>query len=242
VYAADRQHFPYGTRSREELVSILLSLMQQLVSVVDPKIAIIACNTASVSALGALRESFPGLPFVGTVPAIKPAAAGSKKRSIGVLGTPRTVEDDYIADLAVKYGNGCSITALAAPELVDFVERRCLDASPEEKRGAVLPWIKRFREAGVDAMVLGCTHFLFLRDEFRREAEGDIAVFDSLSGISGRIESLLDEKDLRVSAENGAQKNGRFIVTGGDPPLSSWQRWADHLGFSLSLLEQAEDP
>ncbi|MDR2371421.1 MAG: glutamate racemase [Treponema sp.] len=241
VYAADRLHFPYGKRSREDVISIVLSLMKRLSVLVDPKLVIVACNTASVSALGALRETFPALPFVGTVPAIKPAAAGSRARKIGVLGTERTVEDAYIAGLALKYGNGCEITALAAPDLVEFVERRYIDADAEERRGAVLPWIRRFRESGVDALVLGCTHFLFLREEFRKEASPDIAVYDSIEGISDRIDALLDEKNLRARAEKTG--SGLFIVTGGAPAETSWRRWADRLGFRLSLPDSgAEDP
>jgi glutamate racemase len=157
-----------------------------------------------------------------------------------VLGTERTVEDAYIADLALKYGNGCEVTALAAPDLVDFVERRYMDASPEERRDAVLPFVRRFRESGVGALVLGCTHFLFLREEFRQEGSPDIAVYDSIEGISDRIDALLDEKDLRSQGEKSGQ--GLFIVTGSAPPESSWQRWADRLGFRLSLPDLAGDP
>jgi glutamate racemase len=239
VYAADRQHFPYGKRGKDDLVSIVLSLVGRLVPLVDPKLVIVACNTASLSALGALRDAFAGLPFVGTVPAVKPAAAGSGKRKIGVLGTERTVEDEYLAGLILKYGNGCDVTALAAPDLVEFVEHRYTGAGAEERREAVLPWVRSFRRAGVDALVLGCTHFLFLRDEFRREAAPDITVYDSVSGISGRIAALLDEKDLRAPFPPDAEKEpGLLVITGGGAPENSWRRWADYLGFRLRLLEE----
>lgn len=238
VYAADRLHFPYGKRGKDDLVSIVLSLMGRLVPLVDPKLVIVACNTASVSALDGLREAFPGLPFVGTVPAVKPAAAGSKKRKIGVLGTERTVEGEYLAGLIRTYGNGCDVTALAAPDLVEFVEHRYTGSGAEERRNAVLPWVRRFRDAGVDALVLGCTHFLFLRDEFRREAAPGITVYDSVSGVSGRAAALLDERDLRAGVPPGAgKKPGLLVITGAEAPESSWLRWADYLGFRLALLE-----
>jgi glutamate racemase len=235
VYAADRLNFPYGKKHRDELVSIIRLLLGRLVSAVNPKMAVLAYNTASVSALDDLRAAFPGLPLVGTVPAVKPAIEGSVKRSIGVLGTERTVEDAYTAGLAKKYGPDCGITALAAPELVDFVENRFIGSTEAERREAVLPWIRHFREAGTDAVVLGCTHFLFLREEFRQEAAPDMSVYDSLTGISDRIESLLDRGSLRAGGKGETQ--GLFVLTGRDPPGPSWREWADLLGFRLSLLE-----
>jgi glutamate racemase len=232
VYLADRANFPYGKRNREELIAILRALVEKMVSLINPKIIVLACNTATVSAISPLRESFPGLPFVGTVPAVKPAVNGSRQGKVGVLGTERTLADPCIADLALKYGPGCEIIGIAAPELVEFVEYRCAAAGEEEKIRTVLPYLERFRAAGADALVLGCTHFLHLLEEFRREAAPAITVYDSVEGISRRIESLLG--DRRNAGEAG---EGRFFVTGGtaDP---SWPRWAGGLGFSFSVLEQ----
>jgi glutamate racemase len=117
---------------------------------------------------------------------------------------------------------------------VEFVEYRCAEADREEKTGVVLSYLERFRAAGADALVLGCTHFLHLLEEFRREAAPDITVYDSVDGISRRIESILDDREERNAGEAG---EGRFFVTGGtlDP---SWRRWAGGLGFSLSALEE----
>ena len=231
IYLADRLRFPYGTRERGELVSILVSLIEKIARLAEPKIAVLACNTATVSALAELRERFPYLPFVGTVPAIKPAALASKTGKVGVLGTRRTIEDPYIMELARQHG-GCTITGIAAPELVEFVERRFDSAAESEKRAMVSTYLNRFRAAGVDALVLGCTHFLFLLDEFRIEAAADIAVFDSVEGISRRVESLLE------TASETPRRENRLLLTGSAPPEPSWRAWADRLGFRLSLLEE----
>jgi glutamate racemase len=240
VYLADRAKFPYGEKSREDLVQILRSLIEKLILRFDPKIAVIACNTATVSTISALRLFFPGLPFVGTVPAIKPAVIESKKGRVGVLGTARTIEDPYIAELAAQYGPDCKLCGIAAPELVEFIEYRYAQADEGGKQRTALSYLSRFRAAGVDALVLGCTHFLFLLDEFRREAAPDIAIYDSVLGLSRRIESLLDEDGggLRAAAlDGGAARENFFLVTGGPPPEVSarqaWQAWADYLGFSL---------
>jgi glutamate racemase len=252
VYAADRAFFPYGEREQAALAAIVADLVKKIRAALNPKIVVIACNTATVSALPALRETFPGLPFVGTVPAVKPAVLESRSGLVGVLGTARTIADPYIADLARQYGNGCRIRGIAAPELVDFIEYRYCRAGDDEKREMVLTYINKFRAAGVDAIVLGCTHFLFLLDEFRREAAPDIRIYDSLEGIARRVEHLLDKDGKKLRAGEGgtgdkaaAGKTGRpaakggdnlFLVTGDAEPEPSWRHWADYLGFRLSLL------
>ena len=233
VYAADRENFPYGPKPKELLVRLVLSLVTKLVSLYDPKILVVACNTASVSALSALRETFCDLPVIGTVPAIKSAVLSSKKRVIGVLGTQRTLEDPYIEDLAIRYGPDCSLLKEAAPELVDFAEHRWLTASNEERLHIVKPWVEKFRVNGADAMVLACTHFLLLLDEFRITAENDLLVFDSVEGVSRRIEYVLDEKGIRPGQNKKTPP--LILVTGDQPKEKYWEQLAEHFGFTLEL-------
>jgi glutamate racemase len=241
VYLADRAHFPYGRLKREELARIVPALMEKILDKVDPKIVVLACNTASVSALEILRKQFPRIPFVGTVPAVKPAALESRTGLVGVLGTERTIGDPYTAELALKYRRDCRIRGIAAPELVDFIERRWGSAGKDETEALVRGYVDRFRAAGVDALVLGCTHFLFLQDEFCRAAGPDIRVYDSLEGISGRIEALLDRDGgkLRSGADKAA---GFLLITGEAEPEESWGIWADRLGLRLSLLDAFRAP
>jgi glutamate racemase len=235
VYLADLQHFPYGKRAAQELVSILFDLVEKMLRAVDPKLVVLACNTASVSALEELRERFPALPLVGTVPAIKPAALASRKKIVGVLGTERTIEDPYMDRLASECCP-CKIHGIAAPDLVEFVEGRLEGASADEKKEIVVSYLDRFRTLGVDALVLGCTHFLFLLDEFRREAEPDILVFDSIDGVTRQVESLLDKGTLRSLSESAARN--RMILTGTEIPDKSWQAKAQDLSFDLCLLKE----
>jgi len=243
VYVADRKNFPYGNREKEELASILINLTEKLIKAVNPKIAVLVCNTATLAALSELRERFQKLPFVGTVPAIKPAALASQTGRIGVLGTELTINEPYIRELAVMYGNG-EIFGIGAPELVEFVETRINTASAEEKKTIVKDYLNRFRDAGIDTLVLGCTHFLFLQEEFQREAAPDITVFDSVAGITHRIESLLKENFPEENTspdthrKNSSHQN-HLLLTGTDEPESSWITWAERLGFSLSLLEES---
>ena len=238
VYLADRLHFPYGTRQGRELILILSELMEKITRIVDPKIAVIACNTATVSALEDMRGRFPGIPFVGTVPAIKPAVSASKTKKVGVLGTERTIDAPYIGKLAAQFGP-CEICGIAAPELVEFVENRFDTADETEKREIALSYIKRFRALNADVIVLGCTHFLFLLDEFRQEAAPDILVFDSVDGITRRVESLLDNSGGKMRAPEGNAGINRVLLTGSAAPNSAWQDRARAMGFELALLEEA---
>jgi glutamate racemase len=248
VYIADRENFPYGAKGREELTAALLSLIGQLIDRFRPKLAVLACNTASVSALAALRAAFPALPLVGTVPALKPAVLESRKRRIGVLGTSRTIADPYITELAARYGADCTVRGIAAGNLVEFVEYRCASAGKEERERMVEPYIEQFRAAGVDGVVLGCTHFLFLLDEFRSAAAPDIRIYDSVGGVSLRLEWLLDQGELRTeplqetagpdaagpgfTPGRGPASRNILFLTGQEAP-GDWQQWAESFGLSL---------
>jgi len=231
VYLADREHFPYGGRERKELAVIIIKLVQQLISIYNPKIIVLACNTASLATLSELREKFPLMPFVGTVPAVKPAVLATKTGKIGILGTELTINEPYLKELAAQYGS-CEIIGIAAPELVEFVEKRFFSASAEEKETTVRSYIDRFIEAGADAIVLGCTHFLLLLEEFHKEAAGCIAIFESINGISQRLESLLEDS---MPAQRVPH---RLVITGEAEPEAMWLSWAERLGFGLSLMDR----
>jgi glutamate racemase len=233
VYLADRLHFPYGKWKEKELAGVLIRLVEQAVCIIDPKIVVIACNTASIAALSPLREHFPALHFVGTVPAVKPAALESKTGKIGVLGTELTIRQPYIKNLAAQHGKN-EIVGIAAPELVEFVEEYLDFAIPEENTEIVRYYLNLFRAAGADVVVLGCTHFLFLEEEFREAAAPDIAIFESVKGISQRIETLLAETVPINDASPGVQN--LLLLTGSADPEPSWAEWAGRLGFGLSLL------
>jgi glutamate racemase len=236
IYTADRANFPYGSKDRDELAAALIALVSALQEAFHPKLAALVCNTASVSALAALREAFPDLPFVGTVPAVKPAVTGSVSRRIGVLGTERTVADPCIGELAAQYGKDCAVIALAAPDLVEWVEYRHIGAAADERLKAVEPYVDYFRTRGADALVLGCTHFLFLLDEFKAAAGPGITVYDSMEGVSRRIEAVLDKAALRAEAGPSPAPAGLLIVTGPYAEDGVWQERAREFGFVLRSL------
>ena len=123
VYCADSAGFPYGKKSDAELASRIPALLGRLVERYHPRLAVIACNTASTIALEHVRSALD-LPVVGTVPAIKPAAEISKSRVIGVLGTEATVRQPYVDDLAAKFAADCTIIRHGSPELVELAKAK----------------------------------------------------------------------------------------------------------------------
>jgi glutamate racemase len=234
-YTADKKNFPYGPRGKEELSSILITLTEKLLKTVNPKIIVLACNTATISAIASMRHNFPQVPFVGTVPALKPAAVSSGNAKIGVLGTERTIEEIRGLHLV---DDTCEIFGVAAPELVEFVELRFNKANQNEKNEIVKKYIEKFRAEDVKTIVLGCTHFLFLLEEFRREAVPNIKIFDSLDGITKRIEFLLDENDGALRCEKKFKPAHELLLNGTDTEDSFWQNFAQTNGFNFALLDE----
>jgi glutamate racemase len=234
ICVGDRANFPYGTKLKENVIELLTSLVEKLISLYEPKILALACNTMSVSALAALRERFGGLNIVGTVPAIKPAVQASMKRRIGVLGTQRTIEDPYIAELAHTYGPDCTIIGEAAMELVEFVEHCWAETDEQERLLAVKPWIDKFTANGADALVLACTHFLLLKEEFQNCGKEKIKIFDSVEGISHRVESLLETENLRASSTNVGSVS--LKITGASLHEPYWDTLASYFNMSLETI------
>ena len=230
ILVGDRANFPYGPKSKEKLTELLLSLVSELINKFNPALLVIACNTATISAIESLRNAFPFLPMVGTVPAIKPAALFSHKRTIGVLGTQRTIDDPYIRELAAQFGLDCSLIAKAAPDLVDFVEHRWYKADREERMNAARHWVDIFKEEETDTLVLSCTHFLLLREEFKLcGKDKDIEIFDSLEGVVKRTEFLMGDKTLSSDAE----EEPVMMITGEEKAGANWEEICSSFGFSF---------
>jgi glutamate racemase len=190
VYAADSAGFPYGQRSEAEIDSRVPALLGRLVERFQPRLAVIACNTASTIALDEVRSALD-LPVVGTVPAIKPAAEQSKTRVIGVLGTEATVRQPYVDDLAAKFAADCTIIRHGSPPLVELAEAKLTGEAVdvEEVRAATQPMFDAPQGDLIDTVVLACTHFPLLDEEFRT-AFPNVDYVDGGPGIARRIAYL----------------------------------------------------
>ena len=194
VYAADSAGFPYGKRTEVEIASRVPALLGRLVERFHPRLAVIACNTASTIALDHVRSALD-LPVVGTVPAIKPAAERSKSRVIGVLGTEATVRQPYVDDLAARFAADCTIIRHGSPELVQLAEAKLGGESidVEAVRAAARPMFDAPEGQHIDTVVLACTHFPLLEEDLRL-AFPDVGYVDGGDGIARRIAYLTREQ------------------------------------------------
>ncbi len=194
VYAADSAGFPYGKRTEVEIASRVPALLGRLVERFHPRLAVIACNTASTIALDHVRSALD-LPVVGTVPAIRPAAEMSKSRVIGVLGTEATVRQPYVDDLAARFATDCTIIRHGAPALVELAEAKLAgeEVSLDAVRAGAQPLFDAADGERIDTVVLACTHFPLLEDELRAAFPG-VSYVDGGAGIARRIAHLTREQ------------------------------------------------
>jgi glutamate racemase len=212
VYLADRANFPYGEKSEDELRGIIMDTVGRYISSQDPKIMIIACNTASVVALADLRARYD-IPFIGVVPAVKPAAEMSQTRSIGILATRRTVQDPYTEGLISSFAPDCSVFRFAGVEIVDLVENHFFTTSAEEKRRVLEPAVDYFRQRNVDTVVVACTHFIFVQEELQRMMGEGTRMIDSRDGVGRQAIHILEERQL-LERNGGRPMDGDNHVDG----------------------------
>jgi glutamate racemase len=188
VYYADNAWCPYGLRSPDEIRERSRLATGHLIDL-GAKAVVVACNTASAMAIGDLRESFPSTPIIGLEPAVKPAVARTRTGSVGVLATPRTVAGERLRWLIETHAEGVTVHTVAAPGLVELVEDGVLHGPAVT--GALQPLLDPMLEAGVDVIVLGCTHYPFLRDAIAGYVGPDVAIIDSGAAIANRARWVL---------------------------------------------------
>jgi glutamate racemase len=207
VYAADSAGFPYGKRTEAELAERVPAILARLVERFRPRLAVIACNTASTIALDHARAALD-IPVVGTVPAIKPAAELSRSRVIGVLGTEATVRQPYVDDLTRRFASDCTVIRHGSPELVELAEAKLAGGavSIEAIHDAIAPMVLHPDGEKMDVMVLACTHFPLLAEEIAT-AFPAIAQVDGGTGIARRIAYLTGGQEWP------AHPTGRAVFT-----------------------------
>ena len=211
VYLADRAGFPYGTKERREIEALVLDRLGRLIAAFDPKAIVIACNTASQAALAAARGRFPGLPIVGVVPAIKPAAERTRTGTIGVMATEHALVDPYLDELIARHAPGVKVLREPAQDLVSFVERNFVASAQAEREAAVAGHVRRLLAEGADEIVLACTHFLHVAGDIGRlaaslsnGAQRGAEVVDSREGVARRLHEVLAERGLLASGAAGS--------------------------------------
>ena len=210
VYVADSAHCPYGVRDPDQILARGTAITEELVGR-GAKLVVVACNTATSVALLDLRARF-GVPMVGLVPAVKPAVALSRAGKVAVLATPRTVAGTMLAALIRDHAGRAQVRTVAAPGLADLVEAGLTEGPRVE--AALRPLLEPLLAEGVDTLVLGCTHYPFLRGAIRDLAGPHVAVIDSGEAIARRTRDVL----AAVGALRDGVTRGRLeLLTSGDP-------------------------
>ncbi len=195
VYVADDAFFPYGHHSEDEIIARVVPLMGELIGTHDPDLVVIACNTASTLVMSHLRAAY-SVPFVGTVPAIKPACAQSKSRRVSVLGTKGTVKREYTHALIRDFAQGCEVTLVGSPELASLAERE-LGGQPISDGDILAELAPCFvgdpADAGArtDTVVLACTHYPLLLDRLKKLAPWPVDWIDPAPAIARRVSDVL---------------------------------------------------
>lgn len=215
IYAADEAGFPYGGLAEDILVARVVAVMHRLISRFAPDAIVIACNTASTLVLPHLRGRFPATPFIGTVPAIKPAAIQSRTKLISVLATPGTVARDYTRELVRAYAAECAVTLVGSRALASLAEAFMQGESIADE--AILREITpAFVEMGgrrTDCVVLACTHYPLLIRHFERLSPWPVDWIDPAQAIARRTDHVLSETlGFRFAAgHNGAATEGNHL-------------------------------
>jgi glutamate racemase len=221
IYVADDAAFPYGALAQDALVARVVDLMGELIEAHRPDLIVIACNTASTIVLPALRQKFP-VPFVGTVPAIKPACAASATRRVSVLGTEATVAREYTRALIRDYAKDCEVTLVGSKALAAHAEAELAGApvSDGELRAEIAPCF-RDGETRTDTVVLACTHYPLLVDRMLQLAPWPVNFLDPAPAIARRVADLLGPSPPPPAKD----KSARAIFTSGRAPASVLARF-----------------
>lgn len=225
LYVADSGHVPYGEKSpdyiRQRLRHIAEFFQEQ-----GAKAMVLACNTATVAAVADLREQYPQWPLVGMEPAVKPAAAATRSGVVGVLATTGTLQSAKFAALLDRFASDVRVITQPCPGLVERIEAG--DLISAELRRLLAGYVQPLLQAGCDTLILGCTHYPFLRPLLAELVPADVAIIDTGAAVARQLQRLLGERDLL--AEGPAQQTAFW--TSSDP---------DNLRKILPLLWKKSD-
>lgn len=193
LYLADHAHCPYGNHTLTEVRTFATQVTRWL-DAQGVKLITIACNTASAAALHQLREAFPYTPFVGMEPAVKPAARITRTGTVGILATETTFQGEMFAKLVNRFAHDITVLTQVCPGLVELVEKDKHD-SPST-RILLQRYTQPLIERGADTLVLGCTHYSFLKTQLQDIVGPSVTIIDSAPAVADQVTRLLEEKGL----------------------------------------------
>jgi len=217
IYVADDAFFPYGAHGEAELVGRVVPLIGELIEHHRPDLVVIACNTASTIVLPHLRERYT-VPFVGTVPAIKPACAASQTKRVSVLGTEGTVSREYTRALIRDFANGAEVTLVGSMKLAALAEAELRGTLADDAAIAqeIAPCFIDGGGRRTDTIVLACTHFPLLLGRLQRLAPWPVSFIDPAPAIARRVAELVGPPVASTNASTTMP--AEIMFTSGKPP------------------------
>ncbi len=209
IYLADQAHVPYGQRPLQEIREYSEQITRYFLSQ-EAKLVVVACNTASAAALHHLRQTFPGMPFVGMEPAVKPAAEETASGVVGVLATAATFQGELYASVVERFASGVQLLQDPCLGLVDEIEKGEFEGLAAQRilEDALQPMLA----AGIDTVVLGCTHYPFVFPLIRRIVGPGVRLIDPSPAVARQVERVLAARDL-LNTRLG-EGDRRFLTTG----------------------------
>ncbi|MGK5006977.1 glutamate racemase [Janthinobacterium sp. LB2P70] len=214
IYFADSGHAPYGDKTEQQVIDRSLAVAGYLLQQ-GAKALVVACNTATIAAIKALRARYPDLPIVGVEPGLKPAAAISRNGKIGVLATERTLRGDKLLALREQVSSATGATFILQPcvGLVERIEQAAMGSDPHDATSAMLDrYIAPLLAQGVDTLVLGCTHYPFVQDAIERTVRAHtsepVTLVDTGEAVARQLTRLLDAASLRRTSNDTPQLQG----------------------------------
>jgi glutamate racemase len=237
IYVADDAGFPYGDWEEPALTDHVVSIVGGLIGIVSPAAVVIACNTASTLVLGPLRAAHPQVPFVGTVPAIKPAAAETRSGLVSVLGTFGTMQREYTRALIQEFAGNCHVRLVGSANLAPLAEAYMRGEPIDDAAvwAEIEPAFVERNDARTDVVVLACTHYPFLAGRFARLAPWPVLWIDPAAAIARRVATVAGT-DAVLAARN---VRGRAYLTSGQPWPGPVVALLDQLGLQAGVLPRA---
>ncbi|HEX2081357.1 MAG TPA: glutamate racemase [Longimicrobium sp.] len=209
LYVSDNAYLPYGDRTEEEVRARTVAI-GEWIQAQGAKVLVVACNTASGAALEALRERL-AIPVIGLEPALKPAVRETRNGRVGVMATRGTLRSARFQRLVDAYADGVQVVRDPCPGLADLVEDGLLAGPALAER--MERYVAPLREAGVDTVVLGCTHYVFVRDAVQAALGPEVRLLDSGAAIARRTRQILQEANALQESGTGSMR----VLTTGDP-------------------------
>ncbi|HSX40445.1 MAG TPA: glutamate racemase [Candidatus Saccharimonadales bacterium] len=199
LYLGDSLNTPYGEKNPNEITELTQRMIKFLIEK-HVKLIVVACNTITLNSIEALRLDFPDMPLIGTVPVIKGAATITKNKKIGLLATTAGAESLYIKHLTQEFASGCSVTTVGTDEIVPLIEKGEVESNEMQK--ILKKELAAFQKDGIDTLVLGSTHFPFIKPRIQAILGDAVTVLDSGPAIARQVKRVLENNSALTEEEN----------------------------------------